>query len=159
MFEPISLICFPIYMEPFITVDSVNCISFKVLEQPRKENMLALKSVKDILRFMGLLMETDDKYSLHYVKNVVISLPMLVLLLPMCGYLVSSANHLLSATDVFYVIAADCLCIGQYWFLVAQKRQLLDLMSELQVLIDQSKWQFERFRAIDGDQFEPSISF
>lgn len=84
---------------------------------------------------------------------------MLVLLLPLCGYLVSNATNLLSATDVFYVIAADCLCIGQYWFLVAQKRQLNDLMSELQVLIDQSKWQFERFRVIDGDQFESSIFF
>lgn len=90
-------------------------------------------------------METDKKYPLHYVKNVLISVPMLVLLLPLCGYLVATGNHLLSATDVFYVIAADCLCIGQYWFLVAQKRQLLNLMSELQVLIDQSKWQFERF--------------
>lgn len=115
--------------------------------------------MKDILRFMGLLIESDKKYSLHYVKNVLITVPMVVLLLPLCGYLVSNGNNLLSATDVFYVIAADCLCIGQYWFLVVQKGPLLDLLSELQALIDQSKCQIERFRVIDGGQFGPSILF
>lgn len=107
--------------------------------------MLALKSVKDILRFMGLLMESDKKNSLHYVKNVLITAPMVVLLVPLCGFLVSKANNLLSATDVFYVIAATILCIGQYWFLVAQKRPLFELLSELQALIDQSKCHIERF--------------
>lgn len=115
--------------------------------KPAKEvkKMLALKSVKDILRFMGLLMESDKKYSLHYVKNVLITAPMVVLLLPLCGYLVFNANNLLTATDVFYVIAATFLCIGQYWFLVVQKRPTTDLLSELQALIDQSKCQIKRF--------------
>lgn len=117
--------------------------------------MLALKSVKDILEFMGLIRESDKKYSLHYVKNVLITVPMVVLLLPLCGYLVFSANSLLRATDVFYVVVATILCIGQYWFLVAQKGPLLDLLSELQALIDQSKCQIEHFQVINGGQFKP----
>lgn len=107
--------------------------------------MLALKSVKEILEFMGLLKESDRKNSLHYVKNVLITVPMVILLFPLCGYLAFNGNSLLRATDVFYVIAATILCIGQYWFLVAQKGPLFDLLSELQALIDQSKCQIEHF--------------
>lgn len=110
--------------------------------------MLALKSVRDILKFMGLL-HADNKNSLYYVKNVLITVPMLVLLLPLCGYLVLNANNILKATDAFYVIAATILCICQYWFLVAQKGTLLDLLSELQKLIDQSKCQKWVFQAIE----------
>lgn len=104
---------------------------------------------------MGLIRESDKKYSLHYVKNVLITVPMVILLLPLCGYLVFSANSLLRATDVFYVIAATILCIGQYWFLVVQKGPLFDLLSELQALIDQSKCQIEHFQVINGGQFKP----
>lgn len=102
--------------------------------------MLALKSVKDILKCMGLILqETDKKHSLqHYVKNVLITLPMVVLLWPLCAYFVYNTNNLVNATDVFYVIAATMMSIGQYWFLVAQKKPLVNLISELQTIIDQS---------------------
>lgn len=110
--------------------------------------ILALKSVRDILKFMGLLLDSEQQYSLHYVKNVLVTLPMVLLLLPLCAYLFFDGNNLVNATDVFYVIAATILCIGQYWFLVLQKRPLLDLLAELQTIIDQSKYQIKLFKLL-----------
>lgn len=101
--------------------------------------MLALKSIKDILKFMGLVERTDETNSSRYVKNILITIPMVVLLLPLCAYILTEANNLRDVTEVFYVIAATIMCIGQYWFLVAQKKPLENLISELQTLIDQSK--------------------
>lgn len=110
--------------------------------------MLALKSVKDILKFMGLVSDAaaavNDRrlsYS-YYVRNILITIPMVVLLMPLCAYFVYHANDLVHATEVFYVIAATILCIGQYWFLVWQREPLENLISELQTLIDQSKNDF-----------------
>lgn len=101
--------------------------------------MLALKSVKDIFELMGLLMETDQPWRLHhYVKNVLISIPLFTLLYPLCAYFRYNMFNLLNATDAFYVIAATILCLGQYWFLVMQKQPLRNLLLELQALIDQS---------------------
>lgn len=103
--------------------------------------MLALKSVRDILKFMGLLLDSDQKNPWHYVKNVLITTPMVVLLLPLFGYLIFNNNNLVQVTDVFYVIVATILCIAQYMFLVFQKKPLVNLISELQAIIDQSKCQ------------------
>lgn len=102
--------------------------------------MLALKSVKGIFKFMGLLLETDAPWLLlHYVKNVLISIPLFTLLYPLCAYFRDNMYILVNATDAFYVIAAVLLCLGQYWFLVMQKQPLRCLFSELQALIDQSE--------------------
>lgn len=68
-------------------------------------------------------------------------MPMVLLLLPLCAYLFFNGNNLVDATDVFYVIAATILCIAQYLFLVFQKKPLVDMLSELQAIIDQSKCQ------------------
>lgn len=107
--------------------------------------MLALKSVKDILVFMGVVVDTDENYSLQYVKNVLITMPLVILLLPLCGYIAFNVHSLLSATDVFYLIAACLQSIGQYWFLVAHKAPLQDLISELQMLIDQSIYIYQNW--------------
>lgn len=118
---------------------SAICLSLSHTAHTTQETtMSALKSVQDIFKFMGLLLETDKPYSLQYVRNVLITLPMVLLLLPLCAYIVFNANNLLGATDVFYVIAATILCISQYWIFVMQKRPLFNLLAELQTLIDQS---------------------
>lgn len=112
----------------------------KTLNEWNLFKMLALKSVKGIFKFMGLLLETDAPwFLLHYVKNVLISIPLLTLLYPLCAYFHHNMSILLNATDAFYVIAATLLCLGQYWFLVMQKQPLRCLFSELRALIDQSE--------------------
>lgn len=98
--------------------------------------MLTLKSVRDILEFMGLVLEQDATWLLHYKKNVIITIPLFALLCPLCAYFVYNFSNLVNATDVFYVIAATLLCIVQYWFLAIQKRPLERLLSELQTLVD-----------------------
>lgn len=100
--------------------------------------MLAFKSVRDILDFMGLLLPVNLQF--HYIKNVIISIPLLLLLYSLCAYFFYNLNNLVNATDVFYVIAASLLCFGQYWFLVVQKGSLFELLSTLQTIIDQSKF-------------------
>lgn len=100
--------------------------------------MLAFESVRQILDFMELLAPADPNNRwTHYVKNVLISLPMLMLLCSLCAYFALHIGNLVEATDVFYVIAATLLCIGQYWFLVGQKVPLVHLLGDLQQLVDQ----------------------
>lgn len=102
----------------------------------KKFKMTQLKLVKKSLNYMGVLSESDGK---QCVKQLLVTFPMLTLLVPLCAYFVYHKNNVVNATEVFYVIAASILCILQYWFLIAKRRQLADLMSELHVLIDQSK--------------------
>lgn len=105
--------------------------------------MLAFKSVKEILQFMGLLLPANLQF--HYIKNVIITIPIILLLYSLCAYFFYNLNNLVNATDVFYVIAASLLCFGQYWFLVVQKDSLGEMLSTLQTLIDQSKFGLNEF--------------
>lgn len=108
--------------------------------------MFTLESVKGILEFMGLLIQkvtneetkpsSSDKT--HYLRNIIFTIPLLLLLFPLCAYFYFNISNLINATDVFYVIASTTLCIGQYWFLVMQKLPLQQLLVELQELVDQS---------------------
>lgn len=118
------------------------CVADVISLEVQALNMFALKSVRDILEFMSLLSNRDE--SLGYVKNVLITIPMVLLLAPLCAYLTFHGNNLLNATDVFYVIAATILCIAQYWILVMQKRPVRELLTKLQTLIDQSIWSRKR---------------
>lgn len=103
--------------------------------------MHAFESVKQILDFMELLAPADPNNRwTHYIKNVLISLPMLLLLCSLCAFFVLHLDNLVEATDVFYVIAATLLCIGQYWFLVGQKVPLVHLLNDLQQLVDQREF-------------------
>lgn len=113
--------------------------------------MLAFESVRQILDFMELLAPADPNNRwTHYVKNVLISLPMLMLLCSLCAYFALHIGNLVEATDVFYVIAATLLCIGQYWFLVGQKAALVHLLGDLQQLVDQRESFFCSVRGCRG---------
>lgn len=117
--------------------------------QKLSAKMFTLVSVKGILEFMGLLLDIEfqngvvirTKNPLHFLKNIVITIPLVLLLFPLCAYFYFNLNILMNATDVFYVIAATILCMGQYWFLVVQKVPLQRVLIELQAIVDQSNYQ------------------
>lgn len=88
---------------------------------------------------MGLKHKPDIHFLNYYSRNVVISIPLFVLLFPLLAYFIVNLNNLSKATDVTYVIAADSMCIGQYWYLVTQKIPLQNLLVELQGIINESK--------------------
>lgn len=54
-------------------------------------------------------------------------------------YFYSNIDNLHKATEAFYVIAATLMCIGQYWFLLYKKTNLINLLNWLQSLVEQSK--------------------
>lgn len=103
--------------------------------------MLAFEQINSILDFMGLLRASANTNPwTHYIKNVLITLPMLVLLSCLCAFFIANLGDLVEATDVFYVIASTLLCISQYWFLVGQKISLCSVLTNLQHLVDQSEF-------------------
>lgn len=103
--------------------------------------MLAFESINSILDFMGLLRAKGHTNPWnHYIKNVLITLPMLVLLGCLCAFFITNLDDLVEATDVFYVIAATLLCISQYWFLAGQKISLRNVLAILQRLVSQSEF-------------------
>lgn len=105
---------------------------------------MAFESVKAILNFMGLILVPGTTNTrMHYIKNVLITLPMLLLLGSLSAYFAVNLSNLVEATDVFYVIASTLLCIGQYWFLVTQKESLWLVLIDLQKLIDRSKFELD----------------
>lgn len=100
--------------------------------------MEPLSTIKPVMEIMGLKYKPNQHLINYYSRNLVISIPLFVLLFPLLAYFIVNLNNLSKATDVTYVIAADLMCIGQYWFLVAQKLPLQKLMSELQWIVQQS---------------------
>lgn len=106
-----------------------------------EQNKMAFESVKPILDFMGLiLVPGTTNMRTHYIKNVLFTVPMLLLLCSLGAYFLVNLSNLMKATEVFYVIAATLLCIGQYWFLVSQKESLWLVLINLQKLVDHSKF-------------------
>lgn len=103
--------------------------------------LLTLKPIRVILKILGLLYDIEKPINhslIGYLPNIIYTIPLLSLLFPLIAYFYYNMDNLTNATDVFYVIAATLLCIGQYWFLVVQKRPLFHLLAELQLLVDQS---------------------
>lgn len=85
---------------------------------------------------MGLLSSVEKTSS--YWPNVLYTVPLIALLLPLVAYFYANMVNLIKATDAFYVIAATVMCIGQYWSLVLKKLELSHLVVRLQHLVDQS---------------------
>lgn len=103
--------------------------------------MITLQSIKTILKVMGLYSNDDGQFNhnlINYLPNIIYSIPLLSLLFPLIAYFCKNVGNLSNATDVFYVIAATLLCIGQYWFMMLQKVPLMHLLCELQQLVDKS---------------------
>lgn len=75
---------------------------------------------------------------IYYLLNFIHSIPLFALLWPLFAYFVSNLHVLSKATDVTYVIAADTMVIGQYWFLVFQKAALRTLLERLEEIVYQS---------------------
>lgn len=88
---------------------------------------------------MGLKHKSNISFIDYYLRNILISIPLFVMLFPLLAYFIVNLNNVSKATDVTYVIAADAMCIGQYWFLAAQKIPLQNLLDELQRIVDESE--------------------
>lgn len=111
--------------------------------QKARSKIITLKSVKGILKIMGILLSTEQMLNrsvLHYVPNLVYNIPLMLLLHPLLAYFYVNVDNLTNATDAFYVIAATIMCISQYWFLMFQKVPLWHLFSQLQHLVDHRKY-------------------
>lgn len=104
--------------------------------------MITLQPIRVIVHLMSLQLDQTDKNSLfasfHYLQNLAISMPMILLLIPLIAYFYYNLANITKATEAFYVIAATLMCIGQYWFLVVQKEPIFKLLAQLQMLVDQS---------------------
>lgn len=106
--------------------------------------MIVLKENKAILHLMGLIPGIGV-----YLPVAVWSIPLITLLLPMIAYSIVNIHDVRKATDASYVIAADILCTGQYWFLAAQKTNLLNVLNHLDRLVAESRFFiFLNFRRI-----------
>lgn len=138
-------------------------------ERKKKMGIITLRSIKSILSTMGLLSsaeQTSSQTIISYWLNVLYTIPLLALLVPLVAYFYANMVNLIKATDAFYVIAATLMCIGQYWFLVLQKPELSRLVVRLQNLVDQStictnfdENHFIRFKILNALAGESSLSY
>lgn len=95
--------------------------------------MIVLKESKAVLHLMGLIPGAGVT-----LPVIIWSLPLITLLLPMISYSIVNIHDVRKATDASYVVAADILCIGQYWCLAAQKKNLLSVLDHLDRLVVES---------------------
>lgn len=100
--------------------------------------IVVLKENKAILGVMGLLTSGDDIRTI--LPILLWSIPLISLLMPCIAYSLSNINDVNKATEATYVVAADVLCLGQYWFLVAQRNELKKILKRLDGLVQKRNW-------------------
>lgn len=107
--------------------------------------MIVLKESKAVLHLMGLIPGAGIT-----LPVIIWSVPLITLLLPLISYSIVNIHDVRKATDASYVVAADILCIGQYWCLAAQKKNLLSVLDHLDKLVIESRRKFcgNSFRCI-----------
>lgn len=96
-------------------------------------NLIVLEENKAILRVMGLLSGSGIR---KIFSICMWSTPLILLFIPCLSYSLVNISDIRKSTEAMYVTAADLLCICQYWFLVAQKQELLAILRHLDQLVE-----------------------
>lgn len=102
--------------------------------------MKVLELTQFLIELTGLKSATNrGDLMLNFIRNLIVSGILLFLLVSASAFFLVHITNIAKTTEATYCITASALPLAQYWYCIARKAKLRDVIADLQTIINQRK--------------------